>query len=177
MFTALLALAGGCAGGGTEPAEERPTSYQFALAAFGTDTTPEGVRDYECVLGGYFTLPTPLPDAGTAVFPVRAWRALRERHGTQHYEQTTTDTTIEAATLEFTGLRTATVRLRLRAGPYAADLAAGREAAGAPREHAGPWRCDGAFPLARDSALARYGQDPDLALDGTWRLSELQPFE
>lgn len=168
-----LALAAGC---GTGPDEKSGTArYQFALAAFGGDTTTDRVRSYDCVVAGYFQLPKPVPLNGTVRFPVTINRRLSEQRGT-HSETTSADSTISEAVLEYTGLGGDSLSFTLGAGPYVITLGPGAGVPTEPGEYAGPWSCDVEVPLARDSTLSAYGYDPNLAMPGTWRISALQPI-
>src|SRR6476469_965651 len=85
---AFAGITAGC-GNGTGP-NEGPVHYQFALAAFGGDTTPERARSYDCLLYGFFDIPRPVPASGTVRFPVRVERRLFESRGT-HNEMTHAD--------------------------------------------------------------------------------------
>jgi len=168
-----LALAPGC---GTGPDEKRDTiHYQFALAAFGSDTTADRALSYDCVVAGYFQLPKPVPLNGTVRFPLTISRRLSEQRGT-HSETTSADSTIGEAVLEYTGLGGDSLSFTLGAGPYVVTLGPGAEVTTEPGEYAGPWTCDVEVPLARDSTLSAYGYDPNLQIPGTWRISELLPI-
>jgi hypothetical protein len=167
-----VALAAAC---GTGPDEKRDTvQYQFALAAFGGDTTADRARYYDCVVAGFFQLPKPVPLNGTVRFPVTISRHLSEQRGT-HSETTSADSIISEAVVEYTGLGGDSLSFTLGAGPYVITLGPGAEV---PRsgEYAGSWSCDVEVPLAGDSTLGAYGYDPNLEIPGTWRISELLPI-
>ena len=168
-----VALVAGC---GTGPDEKRDTvQYQFALAAFGGDTTADRVRSYDCVVAGFFQLSKPVPLNGTVRFPVTVSRHLTEQRGT-HSETTSADSTISEAVVDYTGLGGDSLRFTLGAGPYVITLGPGAGIPTEPGEYAGPWSCDVEVPLARDSTLSAYGFDPNLEIPGTWRISELLPI-
>jgi hypothetical protein len=153
-----------------------PVQYQFALAAFGGDTTAERARSYDCLLYGYFDIPQPVPANGTVQFPVTVERRLYERRG-KHDEMTRADSSIAEAVLEYTGLGDISLRFVLAAGPYTVSLGPGALAGFPPQEYSGDWTCGPDVPLARDSTLLAYGYDPDLQIPGTWRVSELHSID
>ena len=171
---AIAGVAAGC-GDGTGP-NQGPAHYQFALAAFGGDTTTDRARSYDCSLSGFFELPRPVPASGTVRFPVRVQRRLFESRGT-HNEMTEADSSIAEAVLEFTGLGDDSLRFALAAGPYTVSLGPGGLASNPPPEYTGDWTCSPDVPLAQDSTLLAYGHDASLQLFGTWRLSELLPVD
>lgn len=174
-----IALAGGvahAAGCGTGPNDKTETvHYQFALAAFGADTTSERIRSYDCVVSGTFQVPKPVPSSGTARFPVTITRHLAEQRGT-HLETTSADSSISEAVLEYTGLGGASLTSTFGAGSYVITLGPGATVATEPGEYTGPWSCDVAVPLAQDSTLGAYGFDPNMEIPGTWRISEERPI-
>lgn len=150
----LIAIVGGvalaAAGCGTGPDGKGDTvHYQFALAAFGGDTTAERARSYDCIVTGSFQLSSPVPVSGTAHFPITVTRRLGEQRGA--HSETTSAT--------------------LGAGPYVVALGPGAGVPTQQGEYAGPWSCDVGVPLARDSTLSAYGYDPTLEIPGTWRIS------
>jgi hypothetical protein len=172
LAMAALTLAG-CSDR-TEPGAF-PVQYQFAMAAFGGDTTAERARAYDCLLYGYFDILPPVPSSGTVQFPVTVERRLFERRG-KHDESTRADTSITQAVLQYTGLGDHGLQFTLAAGSYTVNLGPGAFAA-FPPEYSGDWTCGPDVPLARDSTLLAYGYDPDLQISGTWRLSELQSLD
>jgi hypothetical protein len=178
LFTshfAMAALAVVSCGDGTGPGEAS-VHYQFALAAFGGDTTAERARSYDCFVYGFFEIPRPLPVNGTVRFPVKVERRLFERRG-NHDEATRADSSIAEGVLEYTGLGDDSLEFVLAAGPYTVSLGPGGLAPSRPPEYAGQWTCGPDVPLAQDSTLLAYGFDPNLQIPGTWRWSELRPIE
>jgi hypothetical protein len=169
-----VAAAVSCGDGRTEPDHDIPVRYQFALAAFGGDTTPERARSYDCLVYGYFEIPEPVPASGTVRFPVKVERRLFERRG-NHDALTRADSSIAEGVLQYTGLGDDSLQFVLAAGPYTATLGPGELAPYPPPEYAGDWTCGPDVPLAQDSTLLAYGFDPSLEVSGTWRVSELQP--
>jgi len=101
-------------------------------------------------------------------------RQLQVNSG-KHLELTAADTTIGEAVLDYAGLGQDTLRITLGAGSYTATLGPGSSSSTAHYE--GEWICGPEVALAQDSTLLAYGYDADLPLVGTWRLSELIPFE
>jgi hypothetical protein len=173
-LVAAVVIAIGC-GNGTGPGGDR-VQYQFSLAAFGGDTTAELVRGYDCSLYGTFDLPRPLAADSTVTFPVRVERRLFETRGS-HIELTSADTSIAEAMVNYTGLGEDSLQFLLVAGPYSVTLGPGGFTAGNPIEYSGEWSCSPDVPLGQNSTLLAYGYDPDLSIPGTWRLSELLPFD
>jgi hypothetical protein len=172
---AMLALTAAGCGEGTGP-REAPVHYQFALAAFGGDTTAERARSYDCMVYGFFDIPRPVPASGTVRFPVQVQRSLYEQRGS-HVELTRADSSIAEAVLEYTGIGDDSLQLVLAAGPYTVSLGPGGLAPSSPLEYAGEWTCGPDVPLAQDSTLLAYGLDPNLQIPGTWRWSEDRPIE
>jgi len=173
---AVSVAAAGC-GDGSGPDDPPSTvHYQFALAAFGGDTTPERARAYDCFLYGFFDLPLSAPANGTVRLPIRVERRLFETRGS-HSESTLADSTIGEGVLEYTGLGEDSLQFVLTAGPYSASLGPGGLVPNPPPEYAGEWTCGPDVPLAQDSTLLAYGYDAGLAIPGTWRVSEIQPVE
>lgn len=150
--------------------------YQFALAAFGGDTTPERVRAYDCVVYGFFDVPRPVTTAGTVRFPLRVERRLFETRG-NHAENTRADSTITEGVLAYTGMDRDSLRFTLVAGPYAVSLGPGGLAPHPPPEYSAAWTCGPDVPLAHDSTLLAYGYDAAITIQGTWRVSELPPVD
>jgi hypothetical protein len=173
-LAAAVLIGAGC-GDGTGPGGNQ-IQYQLALTAFGSDTTVERVRGYECFLYGFFTLPLPVSADSLVTFPITVQRRLLETRGT-HSEVTSADTAIAEATLDYTGLGEDSLQFLLTAGPYTVTLGPGGFAPGNPTEYSGEWSCSPDVPLGQDSTLLAYGHDPDLSIPGTWRLSELLPIE
>lgn len=175
--TALLGLGLSLTACGTGPNDRRDSvQYQFALAAFGADTTPERIRSYDCVVSGFFQVSIPVQPDSTVHFPVTVNRSLQELRGV-HYEQTRADSTVSEAVLGYTGLASDSLTFTLEAGPYAVTLGPGGPVPSEPGEYAGPWTCGVEVPLAYDSTLGVYGYDPNLQIQGTWRVSELRTIE
>jgi hypothetical protein len=131
---AMAALAAASCGDGTEPGEA-PVHYQFALAAFGGDTTAERARSYDCFLYGFFDIPQPVPASGTVRFPVKVERRLFERRG-NHDETTRADSSIAEGVVEYTGLGDDSLQFVLSAGPYTVNLGPGELAPFPPPEYA-----------------------------------------
>jgi hypothetical protein len=103
---------------GPGPNEETETvQYQFALAAFGGDSTVERVRSYECLVHGFFTVPSPVVLQGSVRFPLTVERRMGERRG-RHVESTSADSTVEEALLEYSGLGGDSLTFTLGAGSY-----------------------------------------------------------
>jgi|SRR5215213_5107700 len=173
-LVAAVVLGAGC-GNGTGPGGNQ-VQYQFGLSAFGSDTTVERVRGYECFLYGFFNLPLPLAADSLVRFPITVQRRLFETRGT-HTEVTSADTAIAEATLSYTGLGEDSLQFLLSAGAYTVTLGPGGFAPGNPTEYSSEWSCSPDVPLGQDSTLLAYGYDPDLSIPGTWRLSELLPIE
>lgn len=176
LITILGGVALATAGCGTGPEDQRDTVYyQFALTAFGGDTTAERARSYDCIVTGSFQLSIPAPVSGTAHFPITLTRRLIEQRGT-HSEITSADSTITDAVLEYDGLDSDSLTFTLGAGPYVVALGPGAGVATQQGEYAGPWSCGPEVPLARDSTLGAYGYDPALEIPGTWHISEERPI-
>jgi hypothetical protein len=164
------------AGCGTGPDGTGDTiHYQFALTAFGSDTTAERVRSYECIVTGYFQLSRPTTVGGSTQIPITVTRRLSEQRGA-HSETTTADSTIADAVLEYNGLGSDSLTFTLGAGPYVAALGPGAGVPTQQGEYAGPWSCGIEVPLAHDSTLGAYGYDSNLRIPGTWRISEDRPI-
>jgi hypothetical protein len=172
---AVVGLGGAGCGDPVRPGDT-PVHYQFALAAFGGDTTAERARSYDCVLYGFFDLPQPVAPNATARFPVKVERRLFESRGS-HNEMTRADTSIAEAVLDYSGLGEDSLSFVLTAGPYTVSLGPGGVPASEPYEYAGEWTCGPAVPLGQDSTLLTYGWDPDLQIAGTWRVSEILPID
>lgn len=166
----------GCGDGPGPDDEVGAAHFQFALAAFGGDTTPERVRSHDCLVFGFFQVPLPVETQGTVRFPITIHRNLGEQRGT-HLESTSADSTVGEAVLEYSGLGDDSLQFTLGAGPYTITLGPGSKVPSEPNEYAGDWTCGPDVPLANDSTLLAYGFDSDLELAGTWRVSELVPFE
>ena len=98
--------------------------YQVALSASGGDSTAERVGTVDCVIGGFFDVASSDLDSGVAHFPVSASRSLIERTGS-HFEQTSADTTIADAVLNYTGLGTGSPTFTFGAGAYTVALGEG----------------------------------------------------
>lgn len=166
----------GC-GDGTGPDIPPATvQYQFALAAFGGDTTPERARAYDCFLYGFFEVPVPVAPDGIVRFPITVERRWFETRGS-HSEATLADSSISEGVLEYTGLGQDSLRFALAAGPYNISLGPGVLVPDPPPEYSGAWTCGSDVPLAQDSTLLAYGYDAGITMPGTWRVSEIQPFE
>jgi hypothetical protein len=173
MVGGVALAAAGC---GTGPdGKSDMVHYQFALTAFGGDTTAERARSYECILTGSFQLSNPGPVSGAARFPITVTRRLSEQRGA-HSETTSADSTITDAVLEYDGLGSDSLTFTLGAGPYVAALGPGAGVPTQQGEYAGPWSCGIEVPLARDSTLSAYGYDPTLEIPGSWRISEDRPI-
>lgn len=169
----LLALTAGC---GTGPDDDPTIFYQFTMTAFASDTTSERVRSHECFVYGSFGVSRPLPPSGTAQLQnLTVNRRLTEASGT-HYETTYADSAITDATLQFTGLSGDSLSLTLNAGSYVTTLGPGGFSAWQ-GGFEGPWTCDAGVPLAQDSTLSAWGYDPNLAIQGNWRVSEIYPID
>jgi hypothetical protein len=172
-YLGVLGSGAAACGDGVGP-RDTPVHYQFALAAFGADTTPERTRSYECFVFGFFDLARPVSPTGTARFPITVERRLYETRG-KHSEMTRADTTISEAVLDYDGLGRNILQFVLAAGPYTVSLGPGALEYG--YEYTGEWTCGPDVPLAQDSTLLAYGHDPGLRLAGTWRVSEMPTFE
>jgi hypothetical protein len=172
----IAAVAVGCDDGTGPDTHPATVQYQFALAAFGGDTTPERARTYDCFVYGFFAVPLPVAAAGRAQFPIRVERRLFETRG-NHSEATLADSSIGEGVLEYSGLGQDTLRFVLTAGPYRTSLGPGGLASNAPPECSGEWICGPDVPLAHDSTLLAYGYDAGVTTLGTWRVSEIQPVE
>jgi len=178
LTTLALVLASGLTlgcGNGTEPGNG-PAQYQFALEAFGGDTTAERARAYDCFVYGFFQVPQPVVSSGVARFPLRVERRLFESSG-RHAESTLADSTIAEAVLEYSGLGEGMLSFVLTAGQYTTTLGPGASTPGFPTEYRGECTCGPEVPLAQDSTLLAYGYDAGLQLAGNWRVSELLPIE
>ena len=174
---AICLVALSACGDGSGPGEDRESvQYQFALAAFGVDSTEERERTYDCLLYGFFAVPTPVMSEGTVRFPITVERHMGERRG-DHQEATSADSVIGEGVLEYSGLGGDSLAFTLAAGPYSVTLGPGGVDPSQPGEYSGAWTCGPGVPLATDSTLGAYGYDPNLELPGTWRVSELVPFE
>jgi hypothetical protein len=176
LVSLLLGLNGVISGCGTDPSRSDVVHYQVALSASGGDSTADRVRTVDCVIGGFFDVASSDLDSGVAHFPVSASRSLIERSGS-HFEQTSADTTLADAVLNYTGLGSGSPTFTFGAGAYTVTLGPGAPVPTEPGEYAGVWSCGPDAPLAQDSTLVAYGYDPNGKIEGIWRVTEMRPFE
>jgi hypothetical protein len=171
LIPILLTMHGFALGCGTDPTKSDAILYQFALLGTRTDSTTDRIRDFFCAIDGHFDVPSS-QSSGTVQFPVRVVRILSERSGT-HNEQTSADTTISAAVMDYAGLGSDSLRFTFGAASYTVALG---PAAGLGGEYSGPWTCGPDVPLAQDSTLNAYGYDANEVLEGTWQITEERPI-
>jgi hypothetical protein len=176
LVSLLIGVNGVISGCGTAPSKSDVVHYQVALSATGGDSTADRVRTVDCVIGGFFDVASSDLDNGVAHFPVSASRSLIERTGS-HFEQTSADSTIADAVLNYTGLGTGSPTFTFGAGSYTVTLGKGAVVPTEQGEFTGPWSCGPEAPLAEDSTLGVYGYDPNQPIEGTWRVTEMRPFE
>jgi hypothetical protein len=170
-LVAICALMAGC---GTDPSRD-DVQYQIALSATGGDSTAVRVRSVDCVIGGFFAVASSSPSSGTVHFPVSVSRSLIERTGS-HFEQTSADTTITDAVLDYTGLDGGSPTFTFGAGSYTVALGQGAPVPTEPGEFTGPWTCGPDVPLGQDSTLGAYGYDSNQPIGGTWRVTQMRPI-
>jgi hypothetical protein len=170
VLASIGAAAIGC---GTGPDDREVAYYEFGLAAFGGDTTPERIRTYDCAVSGSFSLPVPVSVSGTVRFPVSIRRTLTEQRG-NHTEFTRADTSVSEAVLEYTGLGQDSLGFTFGAGSYVITPEPGGRIYGT--EYSGDWTCGPDLPLAQDSTLNAYGYDATLEIPGSWQVFELLPI-
>jgi hypothetical protein len=172
----VMASLGGAVGCGTGPDNPDTLFYQFFLEAFGADTTAERIRGNGCVVSGTFALANPALANGTVNFPVHIERTINENSG-QHFESTLADTNVTEAVLDYAGLGSSSLSFTFGAGDYTVSPPAGMLAIGQAGTYTGDWSCGPDLPLAHDSTLGVYGFDPNLVLQGSWRIEEIRPIE
>jgi hypothetical protein len=175
LCAASICVATVSACNGTDPGESDTVQYQFALAAFSADTTPERIRSFYCSVFGFFMVDKPVAQEGIVRFPLTIQRYMEERRGT-HVESTMADSSITEAVLEYSGLGGDSLSFTLGAASYSVTLGPGGTKPNYEPEYSGLWTCGPDFPLANDSTLLAYGFDPNLMLAGDWRVSETLPM-
>ncbi len=173
LVSYLLGANGVVTGCGTDPSRGN-VQYQIALSAGGGDSTAARVRTFDCVIAGFFEVASGVPN-GTVHFPVSVSRSLIDRSGS-HFEQTSADTMIADAVLDYTGLDSESPTFTFGAGSYTVALGEGAPAPTQPGEFTGPWTCGPDVPLAQDSTLGAYGYDSNQPIGGTWRVTEMRPI-